>query len=118
MTVMQLKLTGPLKESVDIEDTATVGDLRNMVCERLSLPMEGVKLLCKGRVLKNDDKSLAEYRIKEGSKVIVMKACSLSLSLSHALSLFLSLYLFHLSPALPTLPTFLHAPLTPTRPFP
>ncbi|CAM8963172.1 unnamed protein product [Rhodiola kirilowii] len=64
--------TGPIE--VDLEDW-TLEKLRQEVAHRSNLPPEMIKLICSGKVLKDDDRSkkLAELGVKDNAKVLASR---------------------------------------------
>jgi uncharacterized ubiquitin-like protein YukD len=71
-----ITLAGAVSRRLEVEKSTLVRELRRQVADELGLDAtQGIqiKFVCKGRVLRDDDKALGDYKVKAGSKILVFK---------------------------------------------
>jgi len=57
---------------LEIDDTATVAECKQKIEAEHSMPADKLKLISVGKVLQEQEKTLADYGVKEGGFLIVM----------------------------------------------
>lgn len=55
-----LRLANGQTESIEVDPSAGIGDVRALVSTRLDIPLESLKLIFKAQILK-DDRTLTSY---------------------------------------------------------
>lgn len=68
---LTIQTTSGEKSNIDVPEGASVTELKNTIKEALGHEPIAQKLVYTGRILE-DDKSLADYGIKEGDKLVIM----------------------------------------------
>ena len=64
--------------SIEVPADAKVSQLNDAISESLSIPPQKQKLICLGKNLNNPDESLSTYKIKDGSKLLLMQTETLA----------------------------------------
>jgi galactitol-specific phosphotransferase system IIB component len=74
--VVLIKIAGcGLSEDLTLPETTTLAELRTLIAKKLHAMPGGIKLLCKGKVLKDDQLQLkSELHVVDNSKVLVVKS--------------------------------------------
>lgn len=64
----KVKVSEELEFDLELEDTKTILDLKQASTEKSQFPVEDMKIILKGRILK-DEQTLQECKITEGAVV-------------------------------------------------
>lgn len=67
----KVKVSEELEFDLELENTKTIKDLKEASVEKSKLQIEDMKILLKGRILK-DEQTLAECKITEGTMIIIV----------------------------------------------
>ena len=68
---IKMKLTGNDEFSVNLPDNINIFDLKNFIGEIMQVDGRKIKLITKGKILK-DDQSIDVYGIKNGDSIVVI----------------------------------------------
>ena len=66
---IQVKHLSESTFKLQVEENATVGELKQAIEKERNLPASELKLICKGKILKNDSDTLQDLKIENGASL-------------------------------------------------